>query len=139
MSDEQSLEQIDVEILLDRVRSLRAEGYRLVQVCATRLPEEFELTYSFDRDQRLQSLRLLLPAANPRVPSICAIYGCVLLYENEMHDLFGIQVEGMTVNFQGNLYRTAVKFPFGSTKPPSAPEKSVQPAPAAAPASATPD
>ena len=35
-----------------------------------------------------------------------------------MHDLFNVQVDGMAVDFQGNLYKTTVKFPFGSTKAP---------------------
>ena len=65
---------------------------------------------------------------DPRVPSISPIYGCAFLYENEMHDLFNIKVEGMTVDFHGNLYNTTVKFAFGETKAPAA-----KPQPAAAP------
>jgi ech hydrogenase subunit D len=107
---------------------MRKEGYRLVQIGATRLPEHVELTYSFDRDLRLANLRLQVPAAEARVPSISSIYWCAFLYENEMHDLFNVQVEGMAVDFHGHLYETAVKFPFGSTKAPVA--KSA-PAPAA--------
>ena len=52
------------------------------------------------------------------MPSISAIYWCAILYENEMHDLFNVQVSDLTVDFKGNFYKTAVKFPFGSTKPP---------------------
>jgi ech hydrogenase subunit D len=60
------------------------------------------------------------------VPSISSIYWCAFLYENELHDLFNVQVDGMAVDFHGHLYETAVKFPFGSTKAPI-----VKPAPAA--------
>ena len=62
------------------------------------------------------------------MPSISAIYWCAFLYENELHDLFNVQVEGMAVDFKGHLYETTVKFPFGSTKVPA-----VKPPPAAAP------
>jgi ech hydrogenase subunit D len=85
---------------------------------ATRLPEHVELTYSFDRDLRLVNLRLQVPAAEARIPSISSIYWCAFLYENELHDLFNVQVDGMAVDFHGHLYETAVKFPFGSTKAP---------------------
>ena len=51
-------------------------------------PEHVELTYSFDRDSQLANLRLQLPAAEARVPSISSIYWCAFLYENEIHDLF---------------------------------------------------
>ena len=116
---DQTFETIPIAALLDKVRAMRKGGYRLVQIGATRLPEHVELTYSFDRDLRLANLRLLMPAAEARVPSISSIYWCAFLYENEMHDLFNVQVEGMAVDFHGHLYETAVKFPFGSTKAPT--------------------
>jgi ech hydrogenase subunit D len=48
------------------------------------------------------------------VPSISPIYGCAILYENEIHDLFNVKVDGLTVDFHGNFYKTAIKFPFGT-------------------------
>jgi ech hydrogenase subunit D len=133
MSPEQTFEIITAEVLLDRVQALRQAGYRLVQIGATRLPEQVELTYSFDRDGRLANLRLQVPATAPRLPSISPIYWCAFLYENELHDLFGLQVDNLAVDFHGNLYKTTVKFPFGSTKPPVAKAQ-----PKAAPAFPTP-
>ena len=125
---EQSFEIIPIGALMDRVGALRQAGYRLMQISATRLPEHLELTYSFDRDRQLANLRLQVPVAEARVPSISSIYWCAFLYENEMHDLFNLQVDGMAVDFHGHLYETAVKFPFGSTQAPGA-----RPAPSAAP------
>ena len=116
MNPEQTLEVIAVETLLERVQALQKQGQRLVQICATTLPGQFELTYSFDLDTRLTSLRVLVPADQARVPSIGSIYGCAFLYENEMHDLFNIQVEGLAIDFKGNLYNTTVKFAFSTTK-----------------------
>ena len=40
------------------------------------------------------------------------MYWNSFIYENEMHDLFGIQVRGMNIDFKGTLFQTAVKFPF---------------------------
>jgi ech hydrogenase subunit D len=124
------IELITLDTLLDKVRAKREAGCRLVQVSATRLPDQVELTYSFDLNSRLASLRLSLPGAAPRVPSISGIYGCAFLYENEIHDLFNVQVDGMAVDFKGNLYKLAVRFPFGSTQTPCAPTGA---APAATP------
>jgi ech hydrogenase subunit D len=121
MAQEQStFEPITVASLQDRVRELRKQGFRLVQIGATRLPEQVELTYSFDLEQRLVNLRLFLPADQANVPSISSIYWCAFLYENEIHDLFNVQVDGMAVDFHGTLYTTAVKYPFGSVKAPPA-------------------
>ena len=124
---DQTFETIPVQALLEKVGELRKQGYRLVQIGATRLPEHVELTYSFDRESRLANLRFQVPAAEARVPSISSIYWCAFLYENELHDLFNVQVDGMAVDFHGHLYETRVKFPFGSTIAPAA-----KPAPAAA-------
>ena len=117
----QTLELLPVEGLVEKARALREHGCRLVQICATRLPDQIELTYSFDQDLRLTNVRVLLPAAEPRLPSISSVFWCAFLYENEIHDLFNIQVEGMAVDFHGKLYTTAVKYPFGSTKAPATP------------------
>ena len=115
------------DLLLRMVRALHERKYRLVQISATRLPEILELTYSFDKNGILMNLRLSLPPQGPRVPSITSIYWCAFLYENELHDLFNLQVDGLAVDFHGHLYQTTIPFPFGSTKPPA------KPAPAAAP------
>ena len=120
MSPEQTFETISVETLLERVRTLREQGWRLVQIGATRLPDQLELTYSFDRENRLANLRLALPGGEPKVPSVSSIFWCAFIYENELHDLFNLQVSGLVIDFQGNFYKTAVKFPFGSTQPPVA-------------------
>jgi ech hydrogenase subunit D len=130
MTREPNIEAITVDQLRDKVRALREQGMRLVQISATRLPDEMELTYSFDLNDRLSNLRLLLPGDDTVLPSISEIFGCAILYENEIHDLFNVRVDGLTVDFKGNLYRTSVKFPFGSTKAPCA---TPEPVPAANP------
>ena len=116
----QPIEIITLDALREKVAAKRSQGHRLVQVSATRMGEQVELTYSFDLDRQFTNLRLVLPDKDTRLPSISAIYGCAILYENEIHDLFDVQVDGLTVDFKGNFYKTAVKFPFGSTKSPGA-------------------
>jgi ech hydrogenase subunit D len=134
---DQTFETIPIQSLLEKVGELHKQGYRLVQIGATRLPEHVELTYSFDRESRLVNLRFQVFAAEARVPSISSIYWCAFLYENELHDLFNVQVDGMAVDFHGHLYETMVKFPFGSTKAPIAkPVATTSPTAASAPASA---
>ena len=135
---EQTIEPITPETLLEKVREKKQQNWRLVQIGATRLPDQFQLTYSFDLEIRLASLRLHLPATAPRIPSISSIYGCAILYENELHDLFGITADGLTVDFHGNFYQTAVKFPLGTAKVPAAKPTPPAKAPAPAPAPAAP-
>lgn len=117
---QESIEIITIETLPDKVKAMREQGRRLVQISATQLPGAIELTYSFDLDRQLANLRLSLSGEEPRLPSISSIYLCAVLYENEIHDLFGVQVDGLAIDFKGNFYKTAVKFPFASAKIPCA-------------------
>ena len=65
----------------------------------------------FDKDYHFENIRITIPG-DTEVPSISGMYWNSFIYENEMHDLFGIQVRGMNIDFKGTLIRTAVKFPF---------------------------
>lgn len=134
MSQEENIETITVGQLQEKVRAMHEQGWRLVQISATRLPEEVELTYSFDLNYRLSNLRLLIPGADSHLPSISSIYGCAILYENEIHDLFNVKVDGLTVDFGGNFYKTSVQFPFGGAQAPSCAATPPPPTPASAPA-----
>jgi ech hydrogenase subunit D len=125
------IEAIEVGSLVDRVKQFRKDGCRLVQISATRLPEQVQVTYSFERANRLANLRLHLPATEAKLPSISGEFWCAFLYENELYDLFNIEVEGIAIDFHGKFYNTAVKFPFGTSKAPAPAPKSTPP-PAAA-------
>jgi ech hydrogenase subunit D len=110
--DPQVVEEIPLAALLARAQRMRIEGWRLAQICCTRLVADQEVSYSFDREGRLLTLRVRLPFAAAELPSISAFYWSAFLYENEMHDLFGIAVTGMAVDFKGRLFTTMVPTPF---------------------------
>ena len=141
MSQEQ-IEVITPDTLREKVTARRQQGQRLVQISATRMAEQVELTYSFDLGRQLTNLRLVLPGKDTHLPSISGIYGCAILYENEIQDLFDVQVDGLTVNFKGNFYKTKVRHPFGNVQTecvmvpapgPGAPAAAATPTPATPP------
>ena len=121
MIEQQVIEEIPVGALLERVQSMRAQGWRLVQVSCTRLVADQEVNYSFDSGDtpgpagtaaRLVTLRVRIPIHGAELPSISSFYWSAFLYENEMHDLFGVTVHGMAVDFKGKLFTTMVPTPF---------------------------
>ena len=97
--------------LLKGVSALRNEGYRLVAISTTKLGEQFQVDYSFDRDFSFRTLRLLISQKN-ELPSITGMYWAAFPYENEMHDLFGLTVTGIAVDFKGAFIKTAIQYPF---------------------------
>jgi len=113
--EQQTITLIEVGKLIGSVERFRNEGYRLVQIGCTRVGDLYEINYCFDKDYRLEVVRIAIPA-EIEVPSISGMYWNAFIYENEMHDLFGIQVRGMNIDFKGTLIRTKEKYPF--SKPP---------------------
>ena len=65
MPQEQTLDLITVDQLLEKVQAMHQQGYRLVQISATRLPDVLELTYSFALDGRVAQFRLHLAEDSP--------------------------------------------------------------------------
>ncbi len=122
MIEEQEMVNIEKRDLVEMVASLRSSGYRLVQICPTTLADRYEMNYSFDRDRRFKNLRFTVMPGET-VPSIGLIYGNAFLYENEIHDLFGITIENMSIDFHGTLYRTRIQVPFSIQEATSAGEQ----------------
>jgi len=111
MIEEQEMVGIEKRDLVEMVVSLRSSGYRLVQICPTTLADSYEMNYSFDKDRQFKNLRFTVRPGET-VPSISLIYSSAFLYENEIHDLFGITIENIVTDFHGTLYQTRIPAPF---------------------------
>lgn len=115
MSDKQVALTIEPERLKHKVQELLDKGYRLTQMHCTKAEDGFELYYSFETIG-LELRNLKFPVnLDSVIPSISGIFLCAFLYENEIHDLFGITFTDIAVDFQGKLYQTAVKVPYGNS------------------------
>lgn len=97
--------------LLSNCQKLKNEDYRIVQICAVRTHDGYELTYSFAREYEMTNLRLVI-LEDEEVMSISNIYSPAFLYENEISELFGVKIQMINVDYKGNLYRIAAKTPF---------------------------
>jgi NADH:ubiquinone oxidoreductase 27 kD subunit len=109
--EDQQTTVIDLSSLIGKVESFKNQGCRLVQMHCTRIEDNFEINYSFEKDLSFRTVRILVPM-DTEVPSVSGIFWGAFIYENEMHDLFGVKVRGMNVDFKGNLIRTSVRYPF---------------------------
>ncbi len=123
MVEEQEMVNIDKKELVGAAAELDATGYRLVQICCTTLADSYEMNYSFDRDYLFKNLRFTVKPGE-EVPSISRIYWNAFLYENEIHDLFGIPITNIVIDYRGTLYRTRIPTPFGLPEKPASREDS---------------
>jgi ech hydrogenase subunit D len=125
MIEEQKVIPVSPEELVEKVTAYKNDGYRLVQIGCAKIDETFEINYSFDKDYHFEDLKVTIPCPDAKLPSVSGVYWPAFLYENEIHDLFGINVENMALDYKGNFYRTAVKAPFagGGSQPKEAQAK----------------
>jgi len=110
-AEEQSLETVDTGVLVQKAARMKADGWRLVQIsCLAK--DAYEITYTFDKDYACAHVRVRLPLDAPELPSITGEYFAAFTYENELHDLFGITVKGLALDFGGKFYKLSVPTPF---------------------------
>jgi ech hydrogenase subunit D len=102
---------IEKSDLLNECRAMKADNQRLATITA--LPDTTVL-YSFVKDEQQTALRLL--AGDDPLESISGIYSYAFMYENEIKELFGIDVINMNIDFGGHFYEITVKMPFRGGK-----------------------
>lgn len=107
----ENLEEIELIGLLNKAKEIKNDNYRVMQICATKIEEEYEILYTFGREYDMRHVKVIIEPGT-HIPSVSDIFPAAYLYENEIHDLFGISIDGISHDYQGKLYRTAVEAPF---------------------------
>jgi ech hydrogenase subunit D len=114
---DQTILDIQIPEIKEKAQAMKAEGRRLVQICCTKLPDKLELQYSYDKNFDFISFRVTMADVSTPILSISDIFLNAFLYENEIHDLYGVQVQGIAVDYKGNFYRTDIKRAFNPEQP----------------------
>lgn len=104
-ADIPDVEYISLDELLPRVKQFAAEGARLITLTCCDTGGGFEVLYHFDQGLRMRHLSVNVPTGS-KLPSISSVYLCAFLVENEIRDLFGLEVEGVAIDFKGRLVLT---------------------------------
>ena len=101
--------------LIAAVQDLTAEGQRLGQACCSKTADGFEILYSFDKDHVLTNLRLPVTEGQ-EVMSISGVCWHAFIYENEIHDLFGIPFKHLELDYGGHFFKIAEQTPWNPKK-----------------------
>lgn len=110
---EPQLETIPLDRLLIRTMEMKKGGMRVGQICAAYVDGKYELSYTFvnDGNYRMITLRVIVEL-DEQVPSITEIYPYVTFYENEIHEMFGVNVNLINRDYHDRLYRIDDEMPF---------------------------
>lgn len=95
--------EISKDQLLAEVQNASFNDYRFVTATCVDLGNDtLDVIYHFDKDFELKNFRLNVKKGEA-VPSISKIYFCAVLVENEMKELFGLNVENMVLDYGGHM------------------------------------
>ena len=125
------MENVNPQVFIDikrtelrsRVQNYKENGWRFVNVSGSLLDLDaedkgdglgrgaVELLYTFARDNELENMRFNVEPSET-VESISDLYFNALVNENETHDLFGIDIKGIVIDFGGAFYTLSVPTPM---------------------------
>lgn len=95
--------EIKKDQLLDISQKMIYDNYRFVTAtCVDNGNGTLDVFYHFDKDLEILHYKFTVQKGE-EVPSISGIYFCALLVENEMKELFGLNVTNIIIDYQGHL------------------------------------
>lgn len=117
MSFEGTFTVIALEALAEEAKRRKSEGWRYVQTLAVNTEAGVDLIYSFMKDALLENLTIKAVGKGDVVKSISGIYLASFVWENEIHDLFGVKFDGIAIDFGGSFYGLSQSEPMTVISP----------------------
>lgn len=122
---------VGIDELLPNVQALKGAGARFVQMHAERCVDDgsYRLVYTFinvraaqeqiARDGNYAIENLVVEGIDQcqKIPSISSYYPAVFPFENEAHDLFGLAITDMQIDFKGFFYQVSTAEPMSVITP----------------------
>lgn len=122
---------VGIDELLSHVQALKGAGARFVQMHAERCVDDgsYRLVYTFinvraaqeqiaqDGNYAIENLVVEGIDRYQEVPSISSYYPAVFPFENEAHDLFGLAITDMQIDFKGFFYQVSTAEPMSVITP----------------------
>ena len=122
---------VGIDELLSHVQALKGVGARFVQMHAERNVDDgsYRLVYTFINVRAAQEQiarggnyaieNLVVEGIDQyqEIPSISSYYSAVFPFENEAHDLFGLAITDMQLDFKGFFYQVSTAEPMSVITP----------------------
>ena len=109
MAITQDFRSIPLDKLIDTCKERKNEGYRLAQLCPKlERDDSITLIYTFVKESEMINYKVSgIKKGVTEVPSVTELFITAFVFENEAHDLFGVNVVGNLIDFQGKFYSFA--------------------------------
>ncbi len=114
----QFFEEIALDELIDLTARKHADGYRFVQTLCVNTDQGIDLIYTFNKGEAMENFTIKgVDTKTQSVPSVTGYYLSAFPFENEAHDLFGVNVTDIAIDFAGNFYAVAMDTPMTVISP----------------------
>jgi ech hydrogenase subunit D len=100
---EENTAMISPDDVITQMRNLKYEGFRLVTMSSVDLGDSVSVLYHLDKDLQIINLRVNVPKGK-KMPCISSVYPGAFLVENEIKEHFGVDFDGLPIDFEGMLY-----------------------------------
>lgn len=109
MAITQDFRSIPLDKLIDTCKERKNEGYRLAQLCPKlERDDSITLIYTFVKESEMINYKVSgIKKGVTEVPSVTELFIAAFVFENEAHDLFGVNVVENLIDFQGKFYSFA--------------------------------
>lgn len=108
---------LSVEGITSLATQKKTDGWRYAQTLAVNTEEGIDLMYSFMKGDLLENHEIKGIQKGTKIPSITDQFLEAFVFENEIHDLFGVTIENIAIDFGGNFYALAQKEPMTIISP----------------------
>lgn len=117
----QHFEDISIDDILSVAEREHEAHSRFVQVLCINGEEGIDLVYSYqktaDQGYAVHNYRAHGVKPETHIPSVTKFYLVAFPFENEAHDLFGVQVDDIAIDFKGGFYKVAMDKPMTVISP----------------------
>ena len=117
----QHFEDISIDDILSVAEREHEAHSRFVQVLCINGEEGIDLVYSYqktaDQGYAVHIYRVHGVKPETHIPSVTKFYLVAFPFENEAHDLFGVQVDDIAIDFKGGFYKVAMDKPMTVISP----------------------
>ena len=117
----QHFEDISIDDILSVAEREHEAHSRFVQVLCINGEEGIDLVYSYqktaDQGYAVHNYRVHGVKPEAHIPSVTKFYLVAFPFENEAHDLFGVQVDDIAIDFKGGFYKVAMDKPMTVISP----------------------
>lgn len=89
--------------VISQMRNFKNEGFRFVTMSSVDTGDCVSVLYHLDKDLQIINLRVNV-SKGKKIPSISSVYSSAFLVENEIKEQFGVDFDGLSLDFEGMLY-----------------------------------